>query len=263
MRSRYIYPAERSAIGLADLQVKSSHQLYNRRWMGKAATISLAWLVIFCSCSAQQAFAQAAKAAPRSTKHTQPALPDVQLPSEPGLYAVIYTSMGNIVCRLFPDKAPKTVANFVGLATGTKAWTDPASGKTRHSPLYAGTTFHRVIPDFMIQGGDPVGDGTGGPGYEFKDEIDTSFSFDRPGILAMANHGPDTNGSQFFITVAPATHLDGHYSVFGEVVAGQDVADAIAKAPRDSEDKPLTPVKITRIAIRKVPANTATSSKKP
>lgn len=231
--------------------------------MRKAATISLAWLVIFCSCSAQNALTQTGKQTPhRSPKQTEPALPAVQLPLEPGLYAVIYTSMGNIVCRLFQDKAPKTVANFVGLATGTKVWTDPATGKTRHSPLYAATTFHRVIPDFMVQGGDPAGDGTGGPGYEFKDEIDTNFSFDHPGILAMANHGPDTNGSQFFITVAPAAHLDGHYSAFGEVVSGQDVADAISKVPRDSEDKPLTPVKIIRIAIRRVPANTATLSPK-
>lgn len=198
----------------------------------------------------------------RPSRPAGPALPPVDLPSEPGLYAIIYTSMGNIVCRLFEDRAPKTVANFVGLATGTKAWKDPATGKLKHSPLYSGTTFHRVIPDFMIQGGDPAGDGSGGPGYEFKDEIDTKFSFDRPGILAMANHGPDTNGSQFFITVAPATHLDGHYSVFGEVVSGQDVADAISKVPRDSEDKPFSPVKIIRISIKKVPGAVTTSAPK-
>lgn len=178
------------------------------------------------------------------------------LPSEPGLYAVIYTSMGNIVCRLFEKEAPKTVANFRGLATGTKAWTDPATGKTKHVPLYSGTTFHRVIPGFMIQGGDPLGTGEGDPGYKFDDEIDPNRNFDKTGILAMANAGPNTNGSQFFITVAPAPHLDGHYSIFGEVVSGQEVADSISQVPRDAQDKPLTPVKIIRISIRSV-ANTA------
>lgn len=184
--------------------------------------------------------------------HPKPSEPTVTLPSEPGLYAVIYTSMGNIICRLFEKEAPKTVVNFRGLATGTKAWTDPATGKTKHTPLYSGTTFHRVIPGFMIQGGDPLGTGEGSPGYEFEDEIDSNLHFDKPGLLAMANSGPNTNGSQFFITVAPAPHLDGHYSIFGEVVSGQDIADSISQVPRDSEDKPLTPVKILRISIHEV-----------
>ena len=179
-------------------------------------------------------------------------LPSVSLPQEPGLYAVIYTSMGNIVCRLFEKEAPKTVANFRGLATGAKAWTDPITHKQKHTPLYNGTTFHRVIPEFMIQGGDPEGTGRGDPGYKFEDEIDPNQNFDKPGILAMANSGPNTNGCQFFITVAPAPHLNGHYSIFGEVVSGQDVADSISQAPRDSDDKPLTPVKILRISIRRV-----------
>jgi peptidyl-prolyl cis-trans isomerase A (cyclophilin A) len=160
--------------------------------------------------------------------------------------------MGNIVCRLFEKDDPKTVANFRGLATGTKGWTDPQTGKLKHTPLYSGTTFHRVIPGFMIQGGDPTGTGTGSPGYKFDDEIDGIHNFDRPGILAMANSGPNTNGCQFFITVAPAEHLDGKYSIFGEVVSGQDVADSIANVPRDAEDKPLQPVKIIAIAIRTV-----------
>lgn len=181
-------------------------------------------------------------------------LPPVPLPAEPGLYAVVYTSMGNIVCRLFEKQAPKTVANFRGLATGTKAWTDPTTGRVKHTPLYSGTTFHRVIPDFMIQGGDPTGTGNGWPGYKIEDEIDPSLKFDRPGILAMANSGPNTNGCQFFITVGPAEHLNGNYSVFGEVVSGQDVADAISKVPRDSADKPNEPVKIAAIAIRTVKA---------
>ena len=160
--------------------------------------------------------------------------------------------MGDIVCRLFEHEAPLAVANFRGLATGTKTWTDPRTGKPTHKPLYSGTTFHRVIPDFMIQGGDPAGDGSGSPGYKFKDEISPDRKFDKPGILAMANSGPNTNGSQFFITVAPAEHLNGNYSIFGEVVSGQDVADAISKVPRNSNDKPLTPVVIKAIAIRTV-----------
>jgi peptidyl-prolyl cis-trans isomerase A (cyclophilin A) len=198
--------------------------------------------------------AVAQSSAPKKTApaHAADAAPPVPLPEEPGTYAVIYTSMGNIVCRLFPQEAPKAVANFVGLATGTKPWTDPRTGKSKRTPLYTGTTFHRVIPDFMIQGGDPIGDGTGDPGYQFDDEISPNRVFDHPGILAMANHGKNTNGSQFFITVAPAAHLNGGYTVFGEVVSGQEVADAISKVERDENDRPNTPVKVNRIAIRKV-----------
>lgn len=215
---------------------------------------------LFITCIAGgQAPKPAAKTAHRTT---QPALPPVPLPSEPGLYAVIYTSMGNIVCRLFDKEAPKTVANFVGLATGTQTWTDPATRKPKHVALYSGTTFHRVIPGFMIQGGDPAGDGSGSPGYEFNDEISPNHSFDQPGVLAMANHGPNTNGSQFFITVGSATHLNSSYSIFGEVVSGQDVANAISEVPRNPEDKPLTPVTILRIVIKRVPTNTATSGTK-
>jgi peptidyl-prolyl cis-trans isomerase A (cyclophilin A) len=177
---------------------------------------------------------------------------DVTLPDTPGLYAVIYTSMGNIVCRLFEKEAPKTVANFRGLASGTKPWKDPATGQMKRQALYSGTTFHRVIPQFMVQGGDPEGNGEGDPGYEFADEIDPNLNFDRPGVLAMANHGPNTNGCQFFITVAPAPHLNGHYTIFGEVVSGQEVANAISEVPRNEDDKPLTPVKILKIAIRRV-----------
>lgn len=199
----------------------------------------------------QTAATQKKATPPSAARHTQ-ALPPVPLPDEPGLYAVIYTSMGNIVCRLFEKEAPKAVANFRGLATGTKPWKDPATGKLKHTPLYSGTTFHRVIPDFMIQGGDPAGNGSGDPGYKFADEINPERSFDHPGILAMANSGPNTNGSQFFITVAPAPHLNGHYSIFGEVVSGQDVADAISKVARDDEDKPVKPVRIEKIAIRQV-----------
>jgi peptidyl-prolyl cis-trans isomerase A (cyclophilin A) len=190
----------------------------------------------------------------RPLKSQAPALPPVTLPTEPGVYAVIYTSMGNVVCRLFDREAPKTVANFRGLATGTKAWTDPATGTVKRTPLYSGTTFHRVIPEFMIQGGDPTGTGMGSPGYKFEDEIDASHTLDHAGILAMANSGPNTNGSQFFITVAPTPWLNGKHTIFGEVVSGQDVVDAVSKVPRDDQDKPLTPVKIIRISIRRVGA---------
>lgn len=185
----------------------------------------------------------------------------MDLPAEPGLYAVIYTSMGNIVCRLFEKDAPATVANFRGLATGSKPWTNPDTGQTEHKPLYSGTTFHRVIPGFMIQSGDPVGTGMGSPGYTFDDEISPAHTFDHPGVLAMANSGPNTNGSQFFITVAPETYLDGHYSIFGEVVSGQNVVDAISNVPRDSQDKPLTPVKVIAISIKTVKSAPSTASK--
>ncbi|MBV9035430.1 MAG: peptidylprolyl isomerase [Acidobacteriaceae bacterium] len=198
-----------------------------------------------------------ASAIAKSAKAHEPDLPLVALPTEPGLYAVVYTSMGNIVCRLFEKEAPKTVANFRGLATGTKAWTDPKTGRLKHTPLYSGTTFHRVIPGFMIQGGDPAGDGTGSPGYKFDNEIAPNLQFDRPGLLAMANSGPNTNGCQFFITVAPAEHLNGNYSIFGEVVSGQEVADAISKVSRNAEDRPDTPVKIAAITIRRVEATSA------
>jgi peptidyl-prolyl cis-trans isomerase A (cyclophilin A) len=195
------------------------------------------------------------------TKRPEPALPPVELPSDPGMYAVIYTSMGNIVCLLYEKSAPQTVANFRGLATGTKAWRDPKTGRMRRTPLYSGTTFHRVIPGFMIQGGDPSGDGTGEPGYKIPDEIDSSLNFGQPGVLAMANSGPNTNGSQFFITVGAAEHLNGNYSIFGRVVSGQGVADAISKVARDENDKPNTPILITAIKIRTVPA--AVPAKKP
>ncbi|MDQ2842488.1 MAG: peptidylprolyl isomerase [Acidobacteriota bacterium] len=188
-------------------------------------------------------------------------MPPVALPSEPGEYAVIYTSMGNIVCRLFGKEAPKTVANFVGLAKGTKQWTNPSTDKTMHTALYSGSSFHRVIPGFMIQGGDPVGTGEGSPGYKFDDEIAPDRHFDKAGVLAMANSGPNTNGSQFFITVGPAIHLEGNYSIFGEVVSGQDVADAISKVPRDeSNDRPIAAVKIIRIVIKTVPVGNASPS---
>jgi peptidyl-prolyl cis-trans isomerase A (cyclophilin A) len=164
--------------------------------------------------------------------------------------AIIKTSEGSITCELFTKEAPNTVANFVGLATGTKEFKDSKTGQMVKRPFYNGLIFHRVIPGFMIQGGDPLGDGTGGPGYQFDNE-NTEMSFSKPGVLAMANAGPNTNGSQFFITVAPTPNLQGDYNVFGQVIAGQDVADKISKVPTGLQDVPVTPVVIESITIQK------------
>jgi peptidyl-prolyl cis-trans isomerase A (cyclophilin A) len=171
---------------------------------------------------------------------------------KPGLYAILETSAGNITCELFPDKAPVTVENFTGLAKGTKEFTDPSSGQRAKRPFYDGLTFHRVIPDFMIQAGCPLGTGTGGPGYQFKDEFAKGLGFDRPGRLAMANAGPGTNGSQFFITVGPTDWLNNKHTIFGQVVEGQDVADKISKLPKDRRDRPATTVVMKSIRIEEV-----------
>ncbi len=165
------------------------------------------------------------------------------------LYATFKTSMGNIVVRLYEDKAPKTVENFVGLASGTKEWTDPKTGQKVKRPLYNGTIFHRVIPNFMIQGGDPLGNGRGGPGYRFEDEFSPDLRHNKPGILSMANAGPNTNGSQFFITTVPTPHLDNRHSVFGEVVQGLDVVVAIGNVPRGPNDRPVKDVVLNEVVI--------------
>lgn len=163
--------------------------------------------------------------------------------------AVIKTTAGVITLKLFDAKAPETVANFVGLATGKKEWTDP-SGKKVKKPLYNGTIFHRIIPGFMIQGGDPEGQGTGGPGYTFKDEFDSSLVFNKPYLLAMANRGPATNGSQFFITVKETPWLNGRHTIFGEVTSGQKVVDKIVNAPQGPGNRPNDPVSIKSITIQ-------------
>jgi peptidyl-prolyl cis-trans isomerase A (cyclophilin A) len=165
-------------------------------------------------------------------------------------YATLVTSMGKIRVRLLPDHAPKTVENFVGLATGSTTWRDPRDGKEKAGePLYSGTIFHRVIPEFMIQGGDPTGTGRGGPGYQFEDEVSNGPSFTKPGYLAMANSGPGTNGSQFFITEAPTTWLTGKHTIFGEVIEGMEVVNEIARVPRDAGDKPRSDVVLERVEI--------------
>jgi peptidyl-prolyl cis-trans isomerase A (cyclophilin A) len=167
------------------------------------------------------------------------------------LYATLKTSMGDIVIQLFDDKAPKTVANFVGLASGTKEWTDPKTGDKVKRPLYNGTIFHRVIPGFMIQGGDPLGNGTGGPGYRFEDEFNPTLRHNKAGILSMANAGPNTNGSQFFITHKETPFLDGKHSVFGEVVKGQEVVVAIANVSRDFRDRPIKDVVLKEVVVNR------------
>ena len=170
----------------------------------------------------------------------------------PGTYAVFETTEGNVVCRLFENDAPKTVANFVELAEGTREWTHPTTRAKSKSPLYNGTIFHRVIPDFMIQGGDPQGTGMGGPGYQFEDETRGSpHRFDKAGKLAMANAGPNTNGSQFFITVANTEWLTGKHTIFGEVVEGEDVVVKISKVPRNRQDRPTKDVVVKLVTIER------------
>ena len=172
---------------------------------------------------------------------------------QPGTYAVFNTSEGAVVCRLFEKEAPITVKNFTDLAEGKRDWKDTVSGKGGAGPLYGGTIFHRVIPKFMIQGGDPSGTGMGGPGYKFQDETKASpHSFDQPGKLAMANSGPNTNGSQFFITVAPTSWLTGKHTIFGEVIEGQDIVNKISNVQRNPQDRPVKDVVLQSITIERV-----------
>ena len=165
------------------------------------------------------------------------------------LTAKLRTNQGTVQVRLFPDQAPKTVQNFVELAEGSREWTDPETRQRTEARLYDGTIFHRVIPRFMIQGGDPLGTGTGGPGYKFGDEIHPDLRFDRPYLLAMANAGPGTNGSQFFITVVPTPHLNGKHTIFGEVVDGREVVDRISQTQTDRNDRPVQDVVLESVSI--------------
>lgn len=168
-----------------------------------------------------------------------------------GVYAVFNTSMGTFTVKLFPDKAPTTVANFVGLATGTREYRDAKTGQMRKGKYFDGVIFHRVIKGFMIQGGDPAGTGHGGPGYKFANE-DSDLTFSKPGILAMANAGRNTNGSQFFITVSVRPSLNGGYTIFGEVIEGYDIVEKISQTPTDPGDRPTTPVVIKSLEIKKI-----------
>jgi peptidyl-prolyl cis-trans isomerase A (cyclophilin A) len=208
-------------------------------------------------------------AAGQTTKSSKPAESGSAHPAA-APEAIFHTSVGDLKCQLFPDKAPKTVENFIGLSTGKKDWTNPRDNQAMHgTPLYDGTIFHRVIPNFMIQGGDPMGQGYGGPGYKIDDEVDPSLTFDRPGRLAMANSGPNTNGSQFFITDVPTPFLNGHYSLFGQC---DDASVALVKkieqgpcgggACANSNSKPDDPVQIKHIEIKNAPGADSTAPKK-
>ncbi len=215
----------------------------------KTATLTLPALLCTLALSGVGVRAQTSAAplpdAPSTVAHEAP-------PAQPtGPTVLLDTTMGRITCRFFSAEAPKTVANFIGLATGTKTWSDPVSGaKIDGKPFYDGLTFHRVIPEFMIQGGDPVGNGTGDAGYYFEDEFSPSLRFDVPGRLAMANSGPGTNSSQFFITEEPQPELNGKHTIFGQCDPHSVLLVAtIARVDRDANDKPKTPVVINRVTI--------------
>jgi peptidyl-prolyl cis-trans isomerase A (cyclophilin A) len=200
-------------------------------------------LVLALLLSVPAAFGQEKKAAP---------------PKPAGVYAHFSTSLGDFTCELYEKQSPVTVANFIGLASGSKPYTDPRNNqKVNGKPYFDGTVFHRIIDGFMIQGGDPLGNGTGGPGYEFKNENSPDLKFDKEGLLAMANRGPDTNGSQFFVTLAPVAQLNGGYTIFGHVVEGMDVVHKIGsvqtKAGADgAKSSPVTPVTVKKVTIERV-----------
>src|SRR5256886_4724713 len=203
-------------------------------------------LILLIAFSSLQLVSQTA---PPAAKKPAPRTPSAATALPPT--ATIETTAGKMTCKLFPDKAPIGVANFIGLAEGTKDWTNPATHAKKHGvPLYNGTIFHRVIPDFMIQGGDPVGNGTGDPGYAFKNEASPDLAFDRPGRLAYANAGPDTNGSQFFITEVAYPSLNGNYTIFGQCDEATVVlVKQIARMGKDANDRPFRPVTIVHITI--------------
>jgi peptidyl-prolyl cis-trans isomerase A (cyclophilin A) len=190
-------------------------------------------------------------------KPVEPALPDAPQATAAAMVhpngptVIMDTSMGRITCQFFQQQAPKAVANFIALAQGTKDWVDPQTQQKMHNkPLYDGTVFHRVIPEFMIQGGDPTGTGAGDPGFSFEDEFDPNLNFDVPGRLAMANSGPGTNGTQFFITEVPTEHLNQHHTIFGQCDdPSVNVVKTIARVERDPSDKPVTPVVLKKVTI--------------
>ena len=197
--------------------------------------------------------APTAKPAAATAKPTAPATPAASASKHgPGVYAHITTNHGAMIAKLFDQDAPKTVANFVGLAEGKKAWRNPRTNTMVRRPYYNNLTFHRIIPRFMIQGGDPEGTGMGGPGFEFADEFNPKLRHSKAGILSMANKGPNTNGGQFFITLAPTPHLNDRHSVFGELVEGMDTLMAIGQVPTGAQNKPVKPVIIKSIRIERV-----------
>lgn len=203
------------------------------------------------------AVASATAFAQDNPKPVEPPLPDAPQATAAAMIrpngptVVMDTSMGRISCQFFEKQSPKTVANFIALTKGTKDWTDPQTSKKMHNkPLYDGTVFHRVIPEFMIQGGDPTGTGSGDPGFTFEDEFNPDLNFDVPGRLAMANSGPGTNGSQFFITEVPTEHLNQHHTIFGQCDEPSiNVVKTIARVERDPNDKPVTPVVLKKVTI--------------
>ncbi|MFW6134564.1 MAG: peptidylprolyl isomerase [Elusimicrobiota bacterium] len=216
------------------MRVINLWNIYRNSLQGINKFVFLAGLIVFSICGCKE---------------------ETKLPS--GLYAQIKIG-GNrkysedIIIKLYPEKTPVTVDNFVGLAEGTKAFVDPKTGEKVKRPFYNGLSFHRVIKNFMIQGGCPLGNGRGGPGYRFKDEIVPGLKFDKPGVMAMANSGPNTNGSQFFITVKETPWLNGRHTIFGEVVKGFDVVREISELPTDSRDSPLEPVIINEVKIKRI-----------
>lgn len=217
--------------------------------MRRPSVLSLV-LLIFAATALAQTSSSGSSATTGKSSTSNSRTTAKPAPSKPT--AIIHTTVGDMTCTLFPDKAPIGVANFIGLANGTRDWKNPVSGAKKHGvPLYDGTIFHRVIPEFMIQGGDPAGNGQGDPGYEFKNEVSSDLLFDRPGRLAYANSGPNTNGSQFFITEVATPHLNGHYTIFGQCdEQAVELVKKIARMARDPQnDKPFRPVKITHITI--------------
>jgi peptidyl-prolyl cis-trans isomerase A (cyclophilin A) len=234
------------------------------RYASPLSQLAAASAIFFTAITATAAWAQTDTQAPATqAPATQtPAKPAEELPDGPapqasvttvpnGPHVIFETSMGRMVCQFYEKQAPKTVANFIGLATGTKDWIDPQTHKKVHGkPFFDGTIFHRVIPDFMIQGGDRLGTGMGDPGYQFEDEFDPNLSFDAPGKLAMANSGPNTDGSQFFITEAAYPSLSQHYTLFGQCDDDSvQIVKAIARVERDGNDKPLTDVVLRKVII--------------
>jgi peptidyl-prolyl cis-trans isomerase A (cyclophilin A) len=212
--------------------------------------------LIAAALAAQPAAPKAAPKAPAKKTTAAAPVEQIPLPAENGLYAVFNTTMGQIIARLYEKETPITVTNFVALSRGTKTFTDEKTNIPVRRPFYNGLTFHRVIPKFMIQGGDPLGNGMGGGGVpSIKDEFVDSLTFDKPGVLAMANVGrPNTGACQFFITTTGSmpAHLNGKHTIFGQVVVGQDIVDAISEVPRDDGDKPNTPVVMKSVLIRRV-----------